>query len=131
MRVEQQSSSVGNLRHGRGVRTGHGAAAGHSFENGQPEAFVERRKHEAVAGVIEVEQYGIGHEAREMDTGGEAASARRGANFGREPGFLPGQNEMVFELRMIGEQLRESGYKPDLVLARLEVRYREDERRVE
>ena len=47
--------------------TDHRASAGHGFQHGQSEAFIERRKDEHVAGVIELQQVRVGDEPEEMD----------------------------------------------------------------
>ena len=67
MRIEQNRRPVGHFRHGRGLRAGYRAAAGHGFDDRQAEAFVERWEHEQVAGVVKVHQILVGHEAQETN----------------------------------------------------------------
>ena len=54
VRIEQDCGAVDDLGKSRSVLAGNGAPAGHRFEGGKAEAFVERRKHEEVAGVVEL-----------------------------------------------------------------------------
>ena len=96
--VEQDGGAVDDFRERRGVGTRHGPAAGHRFERGQAEALVKCREYEQVAGVVELEQFGIGDEAAELDAVLHSRLVGGVVDPIREPGRLAGENQAVLEL---------------------------------
>ena len=126
--VEQDGGAIHHFRQRDGVGTGHRAPAGHGFQRGQPETFVKRREDEQVAGVVELQQVVVGDEAEELDAVRHARFARGFVNAVREPGGFPGQHQVVLELRIGAHQAGESADQADLVLARLKIAHRKQER---
>src|SRR5690348_15548406 len=76
-----------------------------------------------------MEQVLVGNEAKEADAVRDAGMLRRLAHAPREPGLLAGQYQFVWQVGLSLDQPRKSFDQSDMVLARLQVTNRKDERR--
>src|ERR1019366_4822027 len=128
VRIEQDRRPVHYFRQRRRVRTYHRPPARHRFQCRQPEAFVETRKHEHLARVVELQQLPVRHKSQKPDPLPSPRFPRRFFHLRRKPRRFPHQHQLVLQLRIRLHQLREGPDQPDVVLPRLDVSHRQDER---